>query len=408
MSILVALVAASLCGAGCRKEEPVLFTDPFPLIPAEITGVYGRSAEDSPGLTVTATGLEFGEMRLTIHAGKLEGDTVRIEHATLAWKKLEPKTCTGTLSRHKDRLLMTLYQEVGTEQRRCEPLLDAQWFAWEPLAELPEMLRGRYNVVSIAANELRIELDWFEARMLTDKIHRLPGDNDERVELLIEEGRVVHSEPGGEQDETVCTGTVTLEDGWLSTAFWVPARFGTGFEQLDAAAQAEWDEHVRTCKDWNGRAQKFEVSMDALPRGPISKAGVSLAISPTKVVLDSPALRCEQELWRTQTVSTRPGVFGGERMTLGKAEPTQVSDGCRLNMRIACERREGNDTSMLDTKIPASEAVQTCMAELERELCPSAITVQAISDLRYQFAVEPFSEAACVDTTGDFRVTKPD
>ncbi len=44
------------------------------------------------------------------------------------------------------------------------------------------------------------------------------------------------------------------------------------------------------------------------------------------------------------------------------------------------------------------------MEELERELCPASITVQAISDIRYKFAVEPriFNEIACVDTTGDF------
>ena len=150
--------------------------------------------------------------------------------------------------------------------------------------------------------------------------------------------------------------------------------------------------------------------MDGLPKAPIKKGEVSLAITPEKVVLDSPALRCEQELWGTTTTTPTYGVSGGQRMTLGKAEPSAVSDACRLELRIWCERQQGSETLDAPTPeqqaAPPSERVAECMQEQERGLCPATITVQAISDLRYKFAIEPytFDEIGCVDTTGDFAV----
>jgi hypothetical protein len=213
-------------------------------------------------------------MQMVIHAGKMEGDTVRIERATLRWQKLEPKTCTGTLSRQKDRLLMSLY-EVENSQKRCESVLDADWFVWEPLAELPADLQGRFDVVSIAAKQLKVELGWFSATMATDKIYRLPGSNDVRVELLIDEGKDIHEDSDGKPIETPCTGIVKLEDGWLSTEFWAPSRFEPKPDakpETEAEAEAEaarFAAHTRICADWQGRAQKFEVSLDNLPKAPI-------------------------------------------------------------------------------------------------------------------------------------------
>jgi hypothetical protein len=401
------LALSSLALIACNKNDKEPSTEPLELIPAELHGAYGRTQQDSPGMTVSATGLEFGEMQMIIHEGKMEGDTVRIERATLQWQKLEPKTCTGTLSRQKDRLLMSLY-EVGGNQAECEKLLDAEWFHWQPLTELPEPLQGRYNVLSIASKELKIELGWFEAKMVTDKIYELPGSNDVRVELLVDEGKVVHEDEDGEVVETPCTGIVKLDGGWLSTDFWVPTRFEPKPGEEDLAIVSKFDEHSRICADWKGRAQKFEVDLANLPKAAVERADVSLAITPDKVVLDSPALRCEQDLWGTESITSRPGLFGGERMTLGKAEPTNVSDRCRLNMRIWCERDQGNDTSALDASVAPSDEVADCMAELEHNLCPDSITVQAISDIRYKLGVEPrlFNEIACVDTTGDFSVRK--
>jgi hypothetical protein len=263
-------------------------------------------------------------------------------------------------------------------------------------------------MIAVNGTHLRLDLGWFKADMNTTGIQQLPGSNDERVSLLIDDAKVSF-EGEDTKIETTCTGTIELAEGWLSTNFWVPRRFELtpdSPEANDPAAQAKLAEQREACESWIGRAQKFEVSMDGLPKATITKGEVSLAVTQDKVVLDSPALRCEQELWRTETVPTQYGVFGGQRMTLSKAEPKAVSDGCRLNLRIWCERQTGNEK--VDAAAPPAEWVAECMKERERELCPSAITVQAVSDVRYKFAVEPveFNEIACVDTTGDFAVQK--
>jgi hypothetical protein len=400
-------VLLALCSLACNKKDEAPSTEPLELIPAELQGVYGRTPADAPGLKVGATGIDFDQMQLVIHDGKLEGDTVRIERATLKWQKLEPKTCTGTIAQQGNRLLLDLYEVDGAKQK-CDSLLEAEWFRWQPLTELPEALRGRYNVLSVAADRLKLELDWFEAEMITQSIHQLPG-NDAQVLLLIDDAKVEWFDEQGTKLERSCTGTVELADGFLVTDFWVPRRFEPtpgSPEASDEAVLAKLDEHRAHCQDWRGRAKKFEVSMDGLPKSPIKKGDVSLSITPEKVVLDSPALRCEQDLWATESVPSGYGVMGGQRLTLGKAEPTGVSDACRLNMRIWCERQEGNDA--VDAATPPSEGVADCMAEVERELCPAAIVVQAVSDLRYKFAVEPFAfnELACVATTGDFTLQK--
>ena len=117
---------AMLAAFACKPKDETLSTEPLEIIPAEIQGTYGRTAEDAPGMQVSASGLVFDEMTLTIHAGTMEGDTVRVERATLAWEKLEPKTCSGTIARQGDRLLLNLYQVDGG-QERCESTLDAEW-----------------------------------------------------------------------------------------------------------------------------------------------------------------------------------------------------------------------------------------------------------------------------------------
>jgi hypothetical protein len=404
----VLLALCTLACFACKDKDEALSTEPLELLPADLHGTYGRTANDAPGMTVSASGLEFDEMKLVIHQGKLEGDTVRVERATLQWEKLEPKTCTGTIARLGDRLLLDLY-EVGGAQGKCDSVLESEWSRWQPLAELPAPLHGRYDtfsemMFSVSGKQLRLDLGWFKADMITSSIAQLPGSNDERVALLIDDAKVSF-ETDGVKVETTCTGTLELADGWLSTDFWVPRRFELepgSAEANDPVAQAKLAEQRDSCEAWKGRAQKFEISMDGLPKAPIKKREVSLAITTEKVVLDSPALRCEQELWGTETVPTRHGVFGGQRMTLGKAEPSAVSEACRLNMRIWCERQEGNDN--VDAATPPSEWVAECMQQQEHELCPATITVQAISDLRYKFAIEPFAfnEIACVDTSGDF------
>jgi hypothetical protein len=407
---VVLLALCSLAGFACKGKDEALSTEPLELIPADLHGVYGRTPQDAPGMTISPTGLEFDQMKLIIHAGKMEGDTVRVERATLQWQKLEPKTCTGTIARQGQRLLLDLY-EVGGEQGKCDSMLDAEWFRWEPLAELPAQLHGRYDtgsdmMFSVSAERLRIDVGWLQADVTPTSIRTLPGSNDERVYLLIDESKISF-EADGEKDESTCAGTIELADGWLKTEFWLPRRFEPepgSPEASDEAAQALLEQQRDACEAWIGRAEKFEVSMEGLPKALIKKGEVSLSITPEKVVLDSPALRCEQELWRTETVPTRYGVFGGQRMTLGKSEPTAVSDACKLNLRIWCERQEGN--AKVDAATPPSETVSECMKEAQHELCPATITVQAISDLRYKFAVEPFAfnEIACVDTTGDFAV----
>lgn len=406
------LVLCSITALACKGKDEELSTEPLELIPAALHGTYGRTPQDAPGMTVSGTGLEFDEMELTIHAGKMEGDTVRIERATLKWEKLEPKTCTGTIARQGGRLLLDLY-EVGGQQGKCDSMLDAEWFYWEALTELPAMLHGRYDtnsdmVFSVSADRLRIDVGWLQAEIKPTSIRQLPGSNDERAYVLIDESKVSYETEDGKL-ESICAGTIELADGRLSTEFWLPRRFEPdpgSPEASDPAAQTLLAQQREDCEAWIGRAQKFEVSMDGLPKAPIKKGEVSLSITPETVVLDSPALRCEQELWGTENVPSGYGVFSGQRMTLGKAEPSAVSDGCKLNLRIWCERELGNDK--VDAKTPPSDDVAVCMKERERELCPASIIVQAISDLRYKFAVEPFSfnEIACVDTTGDFTVQK--
>lgn len=414
-TVLVGL--CSLACFACKGKDEANSTDPLELIPTDIQGFYGRTPQDAPGMTVSATGLEFDQMQLVIHEGKLEGDTVRVERATLAWQKLDPKTCTGTIARQKDRLLLDLY-EVGGAQDKCESVLEAEWYRWQPLDQLPELVHGRYDtrstlMFSVEAKQLRLDLGWLKADMIPQGIRQLPGSNDERVHLLIDDAKVSFTEIDEQGEdrlvETTCTGTLELAEGWLKLDFWVPRRFEPkpgDPEAEDVVAKAKLEQQREACETWKGRAQKFEISMEGLPKAPIEKAGVSLAISQDKVVLDSPALRCEQELWRTETVPTRYGVFGGQKLTLGKAEPSSLSDTCQLNIRIWCERQEGN--SKVDAATPPSESVRECMDETQHELCPTSVTVQAVSDLRYKFVVEPrtFNQIACVDTTGDFTIQK--
>jgi len=405
-------VLLALACIACKDKNENLSTEPLELIPAELQGTYGRTPQDAPGMKVTATGLQFDQMQLVIHDGKLEGDTVRIERATLQWEKLEPKTCSGTIARQGARLLLDLY-EVGGEKGKCEAVLEAEWSHWQPITALPALLHGRYDtgsdlLFSVTADRLRLDIGWFKSDMQPTAMHQLPGTNDERAKVLVDEAKVSF-ESDGETFETVCTGTIELADGWFTSEFWVPKRFELPVgspEAEDPAAQEKLAQQRDACEGWHGRAQKFEISMDGLPKAPIQKGDVSLAITPEKVVLESPALRCEQELWRTETVPTRYGVFGGQRMTLGKAEPTAVSDACKLNLRIWCERQAGDNK--VDAATPPAEWVVECMKDQQHELCPASITVQAISDLRYKFAIEPFTfnEIACVDTTGDFTVQK--
>ena len=411
-------LGVALLLAACSKKDAEPSTDPLPLIPADIHGVYGRTAKDTPGLTVDATGLAFGELRLTIHAGQLEGDTVRVERATVHWAKLEPKTCTGTIARQGDRLLLSLY-EVGGREEGCDSVLAAEWFRWTELDALPEPLRGRYNVLTVGEDQLRLELGWFAAELRTAKIFELPGSNDERVELLVD--GVVVSDPVGEgtdgeaaegETETACAGTITLAEGWLESEFWVPAKFDGERDSDDPLVRAAWVEHDRRCRDWKGRAQKFEIELDRLPKAPIANAETTLTVGPERVELASPDATCSQELWRTESIASGRGVAGGERLTLGKAEPTEVSSSCQSRMRLWCERDAGNvgpDGAGYDSTIPPSEEVVTCRDALLHELCPSTITISPVSDRRYTLAVEPmvFAEIGCIDTRGDFTVQTP-
>jgi hypothetical protein len=265
-------------------------------------------------------------------------------------------------------------------------------------------------VVAIEPRGMRLALDGSEEQMATPNIFRLPGSNDERVELLVKDA-VVSYQHDGTQVESECTGTIRLADGWLETDFWVPKRLipEPGSEAAsDPELAAKLKNNELHCKGWIGRAIKWEVSMDNLPKAPIHKGPVSLTISPEQVVLASPALRCEQAPWRTETVESKPGwagaQFGGERITLARAAPTEISDDCRLNLRIWFERRDGNHADDLDITAPPAEDIALWMEVVERELCPTSITVQAISDTRYKIHVEPatLNEIACIDTTGDF------
>jgi hypothetical protein len=401
--------------AGCKPKDETLSTDPLELIPAEIQGIYGRTTDDAPGMTVSGTGLSLGEMQFTIHQGKMEGSTVRIERATLKWAKLdEPKTCNGTLSRQGDQLLLTLY-DSNKDGAKCESMLDAKWLRWEPLDTLPELIRGRYGALLVEENGMRLDIEGVHAEMQVETIRELPGSNDERVEVLITAAKVVGDALDfNEPPETVeCTGTMKLAEGRMDTDFWVPAPLvlTPGSEDAkDPAKQAKFAANEEHCNRWDGSAFKWEVRMDNLPKQPIKFGALSLTVTPKQVVLDSPHLRCEQELWRTESVDSQAGwagvQVGGERMTLSRAEPKQVSDECKLKLRIWCEQQEGGDPTNIDPASEPAEHIAACIDFTQQQLCPESITVRAISDVRWKVHVEPpsFNAIACVDPTGDFQL----
>lgn len=410
---LVLLVGLALAGPvelACTKGEDGASTDALELIPADIQGIYGRDVSDEPGMVVTAAGLEYGEMKLTIHAGKMEGSTVRVERATLQWKKVDPKTCSGTISRQGDRLLMTLYDD-GHPEAKCESVLDAEWFRWEALDQLPDLVQGRYGNLLVEPGRMRLDIEWAHEELATKTIRALPGTNDERAELLIAAAKVEREDPDGATHEFQCSGKLSFEDGQLRTDFWVPAQLvpAVGSEEAeDPARQEALRINEEACDNWDGGATKWEVSLANLPKQTVAYGDLSLAISAEQVVLDSPDLRCEQALWRTESVDAQArwgrSQVGGERMTLAKAAPTRVSEDCKLKLRIWCELQEGGSVAELDPAVPPAEHVAACMDFTEHGLCPESITVRAISDLRHKVHVEPasFMAIACVDPTGEF------
>jgi hypothetical protein len=409
---LLVLVSAVHGVSGCKSKDDSLSTEPLELIPAEIQGIYGRMVEDAPGMTVSGTGLTHGEMQLTIHQGKMEGSTVRIERATLQWTKLEPKTCNGTLSRQGDQLLMTLY-DSNKDGDKCESILDAKWQRWEPLDKLPELIRGRYGALLVEEDGMRLDVEWVHAEMEVKTIRELPGSNDERAEVLITAAKVTTADFGEEPEIFECTGTMKLAEGRMDTDFWVPANLvpvpGSD-EAKDPAQQAELAMNEDACDRWDGTAFKWDVSLERLPKQPIKFGELSIAITQQQVVLDSPHLRCEQELWRTETVDSQAGwqgvQVGGERMTLSRAEPKLVSDACKLKLRIWCELQMGGDPGDIDPASEPAEHISACIDEANRQLCPESITVRALSDTRYKVHVEPpnFNAIACVDPTGEFQL----
>lgn len=396
--------------SACKSKDEAPSTEALELIPAEVQGIYGRTAEDAPGMEVTATGLRFDQMQLTIHEGKMEGGTVRIERATLEWEKLEPKTCNGTLARQGDRLLMTLYDSENTEAK-CESTLEAEWHRWEQLESLPEMIQGRYGSLLVEPGGMRLDIEWVHAQMKAGVIRALPGNNDERAELLIKQATVEGEGEDGAVQTFECMGTMKLEEGRLHTDFWVPpARVpepGTD-EAAKPEVQARVAANEEACDAWDGHARKWEVDLSALPSQPIRSGELRLSVSPDKkVVLESPDLRCEQELWRTESVDSRGGwnaQVGGERMTLARAEPTAVSKDCALKLRIWCEVQEGGDPGAIDPSRAPAEHVAACMDLTQHDLCPDTLTVRAISSTRFKVHVEPpsFNAIACVDPTGEF------
>ena len=396
----------------CKQDEGPPSTEPLELIPAEIQGIYGRTAEDAPGMQVSATGLTFKQMTLTIHAGAMEGDTVRVERATLKWEKTEPKTCSGTIARQGDRLLLSLYQVDGA-QERCEATLDAPWARWELLGSLPELVRGRYGNLLIEPEGMRLDIDWITTSMQAATIYELPDSNDERADLLIRDAKLVDST--GIVGDFECSGTMKLDQGTLTTKFWVPERLvpEIGSEQdKDAALQAKLAENELACIKWSGSATKWTVDPAKLPKTKISKGAVSLEIRAGQALLDSPDLRCELPLWRTESVPSKDTwdpAAGAERMTLGKAEPSMIGDACKLKLRIWCEREAGNEVGKIDAASEPSEMVGDCVEDQTRDLCPDQLFVRAISDVRYKLGAGPdsFNQIACVDTTGDFLVAKP-
>lgn len=413
--VLAVLLVSSCFGSlACKSGDEQLSTEAIELIPAEIQGIYGRTPNDAPGLVVSAAGLELPQMKLTIHAGKMEGSTVRVERATLKWDKLDAKTCNGTISRQGDRLLMSLYDSNNTEAK-CESTLDAAWSRWEPLDELPPVIQGRYGALLVEAKGMRLDLEWAHAQFQATTIRELPGSNDERTELLVADAKISDEDADGVAHEFECSGTMTLADGRLTTDFWVPARLVpvAGSEQAkDPELQAQHEANEVACDNWDGGAIKWEASLERLPKQTIASATLSLSISADQVVLDSPDLRCEQALWRTESVNAQAGwsggQAGGERMTLAKAAPTRVSDDCKLKLRIWCETQEGGDPTTIDADAAPAEHIAACMDFTEHDLCPQSITVRAISDVRYKVSVEPasFNAIACVDPTGEFSLGK--
>lgn len=412
-ALLLAVPVLSFVTPGCKPKDDARSTDALELIPADIQGIYGRTAEDAPGMTVSGTGLSLGELQLIIHQGKMEGSTVRIERATLQWAKLEPKTCNGTLSRQGDQLLMTLY-DSEKDGDKCESTLDAKWLRWEPLDELPELIRGRYGALLVEEHGMRLDVEWVHAQMTVETIRELPGSNDERAEVLITAAKVVSAGFDDEAPETFeCTGTMTLAEGRMDTDFWVPANLvpkpGSD-EAKDPVQQAEHAANEDACDRWDGTAFKWDVSLDKLPKQPIRFGELSLAITQQQVVLDSPHLRCEQQLWRTETVDSQAGwagmQVGGERMTLSRAEPKHVSDECKLKLRIWCELQMGGDPKAIDPASEPAEHIAACIDDAQHQLCPESITVRALSDVRYKVHVEPpnFNAIACVDPTGEFQI----
>lgn len=404
-------VMAMLAITACKSTEEEPSTEPLEIIPADIQGVYGRTAEDAPGMQVTATGLEFDQMKLTIHAAVMEGDTVRVERATLQWLQGEPKTCNGTIARQGDRLLLSLYQVDGAKDR-CESTLDATWSRWELLDSLPELVRGRYGSLLVEPQGMRLDLDWISTSMKAVAVYALPGSNDERADLLIREAQFV--DETGILGNFECSGTMKLEDGELTTNFWVPRRLvpEIGSEQdKDEAVQAKLTENREACERWNGSADKWNVDLAKLPKTEIRKGDVSLAIRDGKAVFESPDLGCELPLWRTESVPSDalgdPSA-GSELMTLGKAEPKHISDGCKLKLRIWCERQAGNDVGSIKAESAPDEAVGDCIEDQTRDLCPDQIYARSVSDVRYKLGAGPesFNEIACVDTSGDFLAVK--
>jgi hypothetical protein len=402
---------ALLVGFGCKSKDETPSTDPLEIIPVDIQGTYGRTAEDAPGMQVSATGFEFDQMKLTIHAGAMEGDTVRVERATLAWQKAEPKTCTGTIARQGDRLLVNLYQVDGAKDR-CEATLDAPWSRWETVDSLPNLVRGRYGSLLVEADGMRLDIDWVRTSMKASGIYTLPGTNDERAELLIRDAQFV--DETGVIGNFECTGTVKFEEGRLTTNFWVPRRLvpEAGSEQdKDEAVQAKLTANREACERWNGSADKWTVDLAKLPKAAIRKGNVSLAIRDNQAVFESPDLGCELPLWRTESVPSdafHDPAAGSELMTLGKAEPKHVGDACKLKLRIWCERQAGNDVDAIKVDSTPDEVVGDCIDDQTRDLCPDQIYVRAVSDVRYKLGAGPdsFNEIACVDTSGDFMLDK--
>jgi hypothetical protein len=276
------------------------------------------------------------------------------------------------------------------------------------------MIQGRYGSLLIEAKGMRLDLDWAHAQFEATTIRELPGSNDERVELLIADAKISDEDADGVHHEFECSGTMTLADGRLTTDFWVPARLvpTPGSEQAnDPELAAQHSANEDACDNWDGAATKWEASLERLPNQPIASGPLSLSISADQVVLDSPDLRCEQALWRTESVDASGGWSGhgragGERMTLAKAAPARVSDDCKLKLRIWCEAQEGTGSASFDVDAEPAEHIAACMDFTQHELCPTAITVRAISDVRYKVSVEPvsFNAIACVDPTGEFSV----